>query len=128
MGLGETVFPLGYIRDGYKDVLAMFDAGMMLVPGSDASCRAAMQMAAMAKPVLVAERGVLPDIVLDGKTGLVVKDSAENLASAMLSLVAMPPEERLQMGHLGRKRICDLFSVERQVEDIIQVYQDVLGE
>ena len=40
MGLAGTVLPLGYRGEDYTDVLATFDAGMMLVPGSDGSCRA----------------------------------------------------------------------------------------
>lgn len=126
LGLEDTVFPLGYVREGYGDVLAMLDAGMMLVPGSDASCRAAMQMAAIGKPLLVAERGVLPDIVLDGKTGLVVKDTPENLASAMLSLVARSPEERREWGVAGRRRMCEVFSLERQVTDVVSVYESLV--
>ena len=126
MGLHDTVLPLGYRRDDYRDVLAMFDAGMMLVPGSDGSCRAAMQMAAMAKPLLVAEYGVLPDLVLDGQTGIVVRDTPRNLAEAMLEM-AESAQRRRQWGLAGRRRMESHFSLRRQTEGVIEVYGKLLG-
>lgn len=127
MGLRDTVLPLGYRRDDYRDVLAVFDAGMMLVPGSDGSCRAAMQMAAMGKPLLVAECGVLPDLVLDGQTGIVVRDTPENLAEAMLEM-AQNAERRRQWGLAGRSRMESHFSLQRQTEGVIEVYEKLLAK
>lgn len=126
MGLEETVYPLGYRRDDYRDVLAMLDAGMMLVPGSDGSCRAAMEMAAMAKPLVVAERGVLPDIVADGRTGTAVKDTPENVAAAVLE-TAHSPQKRRRWGQAARERMVRLFGLERQAERMGQVYRRVLA-
>ena len=125
MGLEETVYPLGYRRDDYKDVLAMLDAGMMLVPGSDASCRAAMEMASMGKPLVVAERGVLPDIVVDGRTGIAVEDTPENLTRAVLE-VAHSPEKRRRWGEGARERMVDLFSLDRQADATEDLYRRLL--
>jgi glycosyltransferase involved in cell wall biosynthesis len=126
MGLEETVYPLGYRREDYRDVLAMLDAGLMLVPGSDASCRAAMEMASMGKPLVVAERGVLPDIVVDGRTGIAVKDSPENLATAVLEM-AHDPEKRRRWGEAARERMVDLFSLDRQADATEQLYHRLLS-
>ena len=125
MGLQETVYPLGYRRDDYRDVLAMLDAGMMLVPGSDASCRAAMEMASMGKPMVVAERGVLPDIVEDGRTGIAVKDTAQNLATAVLEM-AYSPEKRRRWGKAARERMVALFSLDRQADATEDLYRRLL--
>lgn len=127
MGLEETVFPLGYRRDDYLDVLATFDAGVMLVPGSDASCRAAMEMAAMETPLIVSQRGTLPDIVRDGETGMVIDDTPENLAEAMLEMTADPVRRR-EMGAAARERMKTVFSPDVQAEKIIHVYEQLLAE
>jgi glycosyltransferase involved in cell wall biosynthesis len=126
MGLSRTVLPLGYRRADYKQVLATFDAGLMLVPGSDGSCRAALQMAAMGKPLIVARRGVLPDIVRDGETGVVVADTPDRLAEAIL-LVADDEERRVRWGRAARERICRRFSPGREAEEVIGVYERLLG-
>jgi len=125
MGLKRTVLSPGYIADGYRDALAMLDAGMMLVPGTDGACRAAMQMAAMGKPLVVAERGALPDIVLDGRTGIVVKDTPDRLAEAILKMAATPAAVRAEWGAAARARMAEHFSLARQVDMIVDVYARV---
>jgi len=126
MGLEDTVIPLGYRRGDYRDVLTAFDAGAMLVPGSDGSCRAALQMAAMGKPLVVARRGALPDVVEDGRTGVVVRDTPENLAEAILGMAA-DAEARRRMGEAARRRMCGEFSLPVQARRVAEVYRRLLG-
>ena len=126
MGLEAVVLPLGYRGDDYKGTLATFDAGLMLVPGSDGSCRAALQMAAMAKPLIVARRGVLPDIVRDGETGIVVEDEPDLLAEAILEMAA-DPARRLRWGEAARRRMCESFSPELQAKEVARAYERLLG-
>jgi len=125
MDLQDAVVPFGYRRDDYKEVIASADAGIMLVPGSDASCRAAMEMAAMSKPLIVARRGVLPEIVEHGRTGLVVDDTPENLAAAILEMARDAPKRRL-WGRAARNRMLTLFAPERQAAEVADVYRRVL--
>ena len=124
--LGETVYSLGYHVEHYREVLATFDAGLMLMPGSDGSCRAALQMAAMGKPLVVADRGVLPDIVLDGETGLVVHDRPERLADTILEM-AESAERRRRWGEAARRRMMERFTLEGQAKAVARVYEKLLG-
>ena len=124
-GLEGTVISGGYRRGDFRQVLATFDAGMLLVPGSDGSCRAALQMAAMGKPMVVAERGVMPEIVIDGETGIVVDDTPENLAEAMLEMAA-DAERRRRWGEAARRRMVEHFSLSRQADDVEDVYRRVV--
>jgi len=123
-GLENTIISGGYRREDFRAVLATFDAGLMLVPGSDGSCRAALQMAAMGKALVVAQRGTLPEIVVDGQTGIVVDDTPENLAEALLEM-ADSAEQRRQWGEAARRRMEEHFSLDRQVSDLEEVYARV---
>jgi glycosyltransferase involved in cell wall biosynthesis len=125
LGLENTVVSLGYRVDDYADVLATFDAGMMLVPGSDGSCRAAMEMSAMGKPMIAARRGTLPDIVVDGKTGIAMEDTPENLAEALVEMAA-DADRRREWGAAARERMVRLFSPKRRTDAVIDVYERVL--
>jgi glycosyltransferase involved in cell wall biosynthesis len=127
MGLQNTVYPLGYRKDDYREVLASLDAGLMLVPGSDASCRAALEMCAMAKPLVVARRGVLPDIVADGETGIVVDDKPDNLADALIEM-GEDSDRRERWGEAARRRMVEKFSLERQVERVSELYRRLLAQ
>jgi glycosyltransferase involved in cell wall biosynthesis len=124
MRLSGCVIPLGYRRADYRDVLATLDAGLMLVPGSDGSCRAAMQMAALGKPLVVAQRGVLPDIVRDGETGIVTRDTPKDLAEALMEM-AESDEQRAKWGRAGRERMKEHFSLAGQAERMLDLYRRV---
>lgn len=123
LGLEETVIFPGY-RDGdYPQVLACMDAKAYLVPGSDGSCRAVMEAMAMGIPVLAARRGVLPELVEDGVSGLIVDpDTPENLADAMVRIF-QDESRRQAMGVAARQRVMTHFSLTRQVEQTEQIYQ-----
>ena len=111
MGLSDNIFFTGYQFQGYPEMLAALDLKVFLVPGSDGSCRAVREAMAMGKPVVVANRGMLPEIVEDGVNGFVVDDSTENLARA-ITLLATDRQLRTTMGEAARKKMneeCNLI-------------------
>jgi glycosyltransferase involved in cell wall biosynthesis len=77
---------------------------------------------AMGKPVIVARRGMLPEIVEDGVSGVVVEDSPENLADAIITLVRDVPL-RKKMGEAAMRRMQDKFNLEVQSGMIEEVYK-----
>lgn len=121
MGLEDTVIMAGYRKDDYLDVLALFDMKVFLVPGSDGSCRAARELMAMGKPIIAAKRGMLPEIIDDGVNGLLIDDSPENLAAAIIKL-ASNIEMREKMGQNAKERTLSLFSLQTQGERVEDFY------
>ncbi len=94
-GLGELVTFAGYLRGvEYAQTLAALDAQLLLVPGSDPTCRALREGMALGVPSIASRRGMLPEIVDDGVTGLLIDDSAESLAAAVTQLAAQRNEAR----------------------------------
>lgn len=121
MGLGDRVIFAGYRRGDFVDILNCFDMKIFLVPGSDGSCRAVREAMAMGKPVIASSRGMLPELVEHDKTGLVVGDSPEQLAHAMLRL-AENRELRLAMGIAARAKAETEFSPTVQVRQVMEFY------
>jgi glycosyltransferase involved in cell wall biosynthesis len=81
---------------------------------------------ATGKPVIATRAGGPAEIVQDGVTGLLVPPGdAEALGRAMLSLIDDPARAR-HMGEAGRRRAVELFSADRYVTRIQQVYDDVM--
>ncbi|MHC5033911.1 MAG: glycosyltransferase, partial [Planctomycetota bacterium] len=64
-------------------------------------------------------------IVLDGETGIVVYDTPENLAEAVLEM-AEDPERRAEWGRAARERMCRHFSPACQADQVAQVYERLL--
>lgn len=126
LGLQDYVVFTGYRLDDYTDILAALDMKVFLVPGSDGSCRAVREAMAMGKPVIVANRGMLPEIVEDGMSGLVVEDTPENLAHAIVRF-AIDAGLRKKMGEAARKRMVENFNLDTQLATVEGVYETLSG-
>jgi len=127
LGIEDKVLLPGYLTDDYVDYLAGTDFKIFLVPGSDGSCRAAREAMALGKPVIAARRGLLPELVEDGRCGLVVDDTPENLMQAILKM-ARDGDMRQRMGRAAAAKAKEKFDIERQVETIADLYMRLAEE
>jgi glycosyltransferase involved in cell wall biosynthesis len=125
MGLSNVVFT-GYLGEQYLETLGSFDALLFLVPGSDGTCRAIREAMAMGKAVIGARRGMIPEIVDDGKTGLVIDDSPENIARAIERLAGDIAFCRA-MGEAGREKAIRRYDIRRQALKVRDIYEALLG-
>ncbi len=120
-GLGSVAF-LGYRQD-LPEVYRAFDLSVLLTPGNDGTCRAALEAMACGVPLLACARGALPEIVRDGKTGRVVPaDDPSALAQALVELLSDRATLR-RMGAQARDEALVRFRIERQGDIIEQLYQ-----
>ncbi len=127
LGLEQHVHFAGFVEgENYVGMLRAFDAGVFLVPGSDGTCRAVREILAMGKPMVVTARGMLPEIVQDGETGLVCDGSVEGLHQAFVAL-ASDAARRRELGHAARLRAETTYSLEAQSAAVLQAYQSLLG-
>jgi glycosyltransferase involved in cell wall biosynthesis len=124
LGLTNVTFT-GYLGPAYLDTVAGFDALLFLVPGSDGTCRAIREAMAMGRAVIGARRGMIPEIVDDGTTGLVVDDTPENIAAAIERLAADRAACRA-MGAAGREKALRLYDVRRQAAAVKEAYARLL--
>jgi glycosyltransferase involved in cell wall biosynthesis len=77
-------------------------------------------------PVVATRSGALPEIVVDGETGLLVdRGDVDGLAQALLELLE-DSGERARMGAAGRARVLDHFNWDRHTGDWLRVYRNLL--
>ncbi len=126
MGLEDVVVHTGYRTKDYVDVVSCMDFNIFLVPGSDGSCRAVREVMAMGKPVIVANRGMLSEIVDNNTTGFVIEDTPENLATAILKL-AKDECLRKELAEASLKRAQEKFSSESMAAQVEEVYEELLN-
>jgi glycosyltransferase involved in cell wall biosynthesis len=89
---------------------------------------AVLEAMAMGKPVVVSDAGGLPESVVEGETGLVVRaGDAGALGEAILFLIRNPDRAR-EMGEAGRRRAVEVYDRPRIVERILALYEEVLSE
>ncbi len=125
LGIASHVILAGYRVDDYRDILACMDVFCLLTPGSDGTARALREAMAMGKPVVVTNKGMLPELVEDRVTGFVVQESPETIYQALLTLVR---DERLRkaMGQAAYALAHREFRLERQAEEVEAFYQKIL--
>ncbi len=125
MGLDGNVVLAGYQTAYYLDTLATMDIFVFLMPGSDGTARALREAMAMGKPAVVAKRGMLPELVEDGKTGFIGDDTPENLYR-MLKPLIQDRHLREQMGKAAFEKAHRDFSLEKQAEAMEAFYRRIL--
>jgi len=125
LGIASQVILAGYRMDDYADTLACMDVFCLLTPGSDGTARALREAMAMGKPAVVAEKGMLPELVQDGVTGFVVEETPQAIYQALVPLVR---DERLRksIGKAAHEMAHREFRLERQAEEVEAFYQKIL--
>ena len=86
-------------------------------------------LAAMAHglPVVAVARGGIPEIVEDGKNGLLVTNlDSGSLASAVARLLSHP-EEAKTLGKAGRETVTSRFSASHMVEETLRLYEHLVS-
>ena len=127
MGISDNVVFAGYLDgDDYVAALAAFDLLVYLVPGTDGSCRTVREAMAMGLPVVSSRRGILPELVDDGVTGITCIEDAAELRSAFEKILASR-EDLAAMGSAARERALREFPLERQAEAVKRFYETVIG-
>ncbi|MFL6307610.1 MAG: glycosyltransferase, partial [Candidatus Sulfotelmatobacter sp.] len=86
-----------------------------------------VQGMACGKPVIATNGGGVPEIVVDGKTGLLVPmNDAPAMAEAICLLLADEQRAR-QMGVLGHQRVVERFTIQQSVVELTKIYEELVG-
>lgn len=121
LGIMDKVIFTGYRGEDFTEHVAAIDMLLFLVPGSDGACRAVREAMAIGKPILASRRGLLPELVEDGRCGLVVDDTVETLSQGILRL-AGDAALRQKLGHAAAEKARTKFDIDRQIEPISELY------
>jgi glycosyltransferase involved in cell wall biosynthesis len=125
-GLVQQVRFAGYRDHDLPAVLAAADCFALMAPGSDDSCRAALEAMAAARPVVARALGALPETVVHGETGLLVQDDRPEAVASALRAVLADRTRAVAMGAAGRRRAEAEFGAARVVEIVERAYRAML--
>ncbi|MFQ5791309.1 MAG: glycosyltransferase [Acidobacteriota bacterium] len=124
LGLNGQVRFLG-VRE---DMPAIMDALDILISAAEAEAcsRTILEAMASGTPVIGADVGGTPELIMPGKTGLLFPTGdAHALAAALRRLIEDVPL-RTAMGEAAPARAQAQFSIERQVREVESVYDAIL--
>jgi glycosyltransferase involved in cell wall biosynthesis len=121
--LEKHVFLVGF-RPDVLSVHKAFDVFVMssVTEGLGTSLLDAM---ACARPIVATAAGGMPEVVVDGETGLLVPPRDDEALAA--AIIRMLEDERMRhaMGDAGHLRVRERFSSDRMVQDTLKLYQRV---
>jgi len=127
LGLSDTVELVGKVS--YDDVAKYYQVADVFVLPSMANEGLPMtiiEAMAAGLPVVASRIGGIPEAVIDGETGLLVKPGSVGDLSAALSKFLMDDELRKKMGERARKIAKEKFSQEKMVSGVLECFELIL--
>jgi len=123
--------PPGVYSSGFlpKEILLKHyqQSDLCIVPSLwDNSPNVVYEAMACGKAVVASNVGGIPELVVDGETGIIVPPGdSRALADAIITLL-MDDEKRIDMGRRGRERIQHLTDLQKNIKQRCKIYQKVL--
>jgi glycosyltransferase involved in cell wall biosynthesis len=124
IGIGDRVAFVGWQRD-LSCLYRTFDV-VVLSSQNEGTPVALIEAMAAKLPVAAPAVGGVADVVVNGRTGLLVEPrNDEQLARTMIEL-ARDPDARRRMGAEGRTIAAKLYNLDRLVSELDQLYREGL--
>jgi glycosyltransferase involved in cell wall biosynthesis len=122
----DNIIFTGFRKD-IPELMNISDIFMLPSLSEDMS-NVVMEAGASGLPVISTEVGAVPQIVLDGKTGILVKPrDVDGLVDALKKVIDIPLLAK-EMGRRGRKRMEEEYSWEIICKRIENVYENVIED
>ena len=112
-------------RTDVPDVLAAIDVAV-ICSDYEGSPRAILEFMDAGKPIVATEVGGIPEVIEDGVHGVLVPPQDEEALAAALARVLRDVECRNQMGTRARERCRRELSLDRTVETVQELYEELL--
>lgn len=125
LGVEKDVIFCG-ARDDIPQIIKALD--VVVVPSrSEPFGRVVIEGMAIKKPVVASDCGGIPEIIENGIHGVLFPVSdVDRLASDVISILENK-DLAVRLGEEGRKRVEERFSIEKHVEEVEKVYEEILG-
>ncbi|MEW6172788.1 MAG: glycosyltransferase [Bacillota bacterium] len=125
LGLEGRVLFTGFVKD-VEQYYHLFKV-LVLSSLSEGLPLTVLEALASGTAVVATRVGGLPEVVQDGKTGLLVPPADAAALAAAINRVLENPVEAREMAALGKDFVAQNFSASRMAAGTLEVYQKVLG-
>ncbi|MBS7614117.1 glycosyltransferase family 4 protein, partial [Candidatus Bathyarchaeota archaeon] len=127
LGIGKDMIFTGRIpRDEVPHYYAMSD--IVVVPSlQEAFGLVVAEAMASGKPVIGTSVGGIPDQIIDGYNGFLVRPRDPSEIAEKISWLLKNPQDAKLMGLRGRKIVEEKFNINERIEKLVQLYIELLG-
>ncbi len=124
-GLGEAVVFTGF-RSDVAALLGVMDCFVLASTRTEGIPQSLLQAFAAGAPVVASDVGGVPEVVIDGTTGLLVKSAASELAQGIERVLA-DPAAAARRALAGRRLVEEHFSHAAVMTRLLDLYDEVLA-
>lgn len=123
LSLDDTLIFTG-LRSDVADALAAMDVAV-LSSDHEGSPLSVMEYMEAARPVVATNVGGIPDLVVDGVTGILVPPRDPTALAAAISGLLDDPDLRRRLGEAGRARRRSEFDISNTVRRVEDLYEEL---
>lgn len=115
---------------GEAKVQTLFDADIFVFPPVAPEGMPWVLLEAMAAelPIISTPQGTIPEVVVDGETGFIVESGSADAVAEKILLLIRDEQLRRRMGKKGKERLMVLYTEERNINNLVNVFREVLSE
>ncbi len=125
LGMEDRVRILGF-RSDLGDIYSALDV-VVLPSRSEGLPLTLIEAMAMERPVVASRVGGIPEVVVDGVTGLLFEVGDVHALQDSLKRLLMDPALRREMGRAGRARFLNRFTLDRMAGAYRDIYRSSAG-
>ncbi len=125
LGVADRLVWAGY-RSDVPQVMAALDVLVVPSTSPEPFGRTILEAMASGTPVIATAHGGPLDIIEEGKTGLLVPPGDPAALAVAIIQMAEEPEWRKRMGDAGRSEVLEKYTLDRYVDRVLEVYEEVL--
>lgn len=116
---------LGELSD-VRPTMSELDLGIITSTRSEAICRVALEYMSFGIPIIASDTNILKEVVLDGVNGWTHSTGDARQLAECIRQALHSPTERHRLGNVGRAMVRDVFSLDREVEETVTFYEQLL--
>ncbi len=126
LGLEERIHFIGF-RDDIESIMREVD--LLILPSvMEATPYVIVEAMAAGLPVVASGIYGIPELVKDGKTGILVPPGDTEALALAVKHLARDSDRRKDMGAEGRRRYESRFRIERSVSETVDVYSELIAD
>ena len=127
-GLGNAVTFAGWVR-GEEKLALLQEAALLALPSyAEGVPIAVLEAMAAGLPVVTTPVGGIPDLIADGRNGLLVQPGDVPALASAINRLLDDPALRGAMGDLNRQQVVAEYDVPRYVDRLLALYTDVTAQ
>jgi len=124
LGLDDKVNFTGH-RNDIPELITLCDVVVAASDGLEAFGRTLVETMACGKPIVAGNAGGMPEIIENGKDGMLVECGDSDAYAAAVTGLLSSPGRAAELGRNGREKVKNCFSIEQHVRDIERVYSEL---